>query len=64
MGFDPDLATGQPGSFGLRGLRERAAHLGGELEVRSAPGKGTTVILDMAGVKMIMERQHDPRADR
>ena len=50
-GFDPDLVTGQQGSFGLRGLRERAAHLGGELTVRSAPGRGTTVILDMAGVQ-------------
>ncbi|TFG72867.1 MAG: sensor histidine kinase, partial [Anaerolineales bacterium] len=49
IGFDPDLAAGQPGSFGLRGLKERAVHLGGELEVRSAPGRGTTVILDMAG---------------
>jgi signal transduction histidine kinase len=56
-GFDPDLATAQPGSFGLRGLKERAAHLGGELEVRSAPGKGTTVTLEM-------EMPYDPRAYR
>ena len=41
-GFDPDQVTGRLGSFGLRGLKERAAHLAAELEVRSAPGRGTT----------------------
>jgi NarL family two-component system sensor histidine kinase YdfH len=56
-GFDPDQVAEQPGSFGLRGLKERAAHLGGELEVRSAPGRGTTVTLEM-------EIPNDPRADR
>ena len=56
-GFDPDQVAEQPGSFGLRGLKERAAHLGGELEVRSAPGRGTTVTLEM-------EIPNDPCADR
>lgn len=46
-GFDPEQAAGQPGRYGLRGMRERAAHLGGGLEVRSAPGRGTTVTLEM-----------------
>jgi len=32
-----------PGSFGFAGMRERAAMLGGELEVESTPGRGTTV---------------------
>ena len=40
-GFDPD----DPGAgFGLLGMRERVALVGGELEVRAAPGKGTSVI--------------------
>jgi NarL family two-component system sensor histidine kinase YdfH len=56
-GFDPDEVAGQPGSFGLRGLKERADHIGGELQVRSAPGRGTTVTLEM-------EMPYDPRADR
>ncbi len=34
----------EPGhGVGLRGLRERAAHKGGELEVVSGPGKGTLI---------------------
>jgi len=61
-GFDLDQVAGRPGSFGLRGLKERAAHLGGELEVRSAPGRGTTVTLEMEAWRATMP--YDPRADR
>jgi NarL family two-component system sensor histidine kinase YdfH len=46
-GFEPDRAAGRPGSYGLRGMRERARAIGGELEVRSAPGKGTTIGLEL-----------------
>jgi two-component system, NarL family, sensor histidine kinase UhpB len=42
-GFDPsDVAVG---SLGLKGMAERARLVGGELDVRSAPGGGTTVTL-------------------
>lgn len=34
-----------PGHFGLTGMRERAAALGGRLEISSEPGAGTTVRL-------------------
>jgi signal transduction histidine kinase len=34
-----------PGHFGLTGMRERAAAIGGTLEVTSAPGEGTTIRL-------------------
>ena len=49
-GFDADSRKPQPrGSrFGLLGMRERAAGLGGALEIRSAPGKGTTIRLSVA----------------
>jgi NarL family two-component system sensor histidine kinase YdfH len=42
VGFDAEHA---PGGFGLAGLRERAARLGGTLRVDSRPGAGTTVEL-------------------
>jgi signal transduction histidine kinase len=40
-GFDP--ATTPPGS-GLTNMADRLAALGGSIEVRSAPGRGTTVV--------------------
>jgi signal transduction histidine kinase len=39
-GFDPARASG---GFGLTTMRERTRALGGELHVRSAPGRGTEV---------------------
>ncbi|GAA5110322.1 sensor histidine kinase [Pseudonocardia adelaidensis] len=39
---------GQPG-FGLVGLRERAALLGGRLRVESAPGAGCTLTMEVPG---------------
>ncbi|MGA3334697.1 MAG: two-component regulator propeller domain-containing protein [Terracidiphilus sp.] len=38
-------AESSPGHFGLTGMRERAAAIGGALEVNSAAGAGTTVRL-------------------
>jgi signal transduction histidine kinase len=46
-GFSTEAALTKPMSFGLGGMRERAALLGGTLEVRSAPGHGATVTLDL-----------------
>lgn len=42
-GFDPDVGFGKSGSWGLRGLRERAMTVGGRLSIESKPGKGTRV---------------------
>jgi signal transduction histidine kinase len=42
-GFDPDLAAAQPKSFGLKGMRERVALMGGSLEIRSSPGHGAKI---------------------
>jgi signal transduction histidine kinase len=39
-GFDPNAQTS---GFGLIGMRERAELAGGSLELRSAPGEGTTI---------------------
>ncbi len=51
-GFDPAVlaaaeATGEPGGFGLFSIRERLRHLGGRMDVRSAPGSGCTVTLQL-----------------
>jgi len=46
-GFSAEAAGKKPASFGVAGMRERAALLGGTLELRSAPGKGTTVVLEL-----------------
>jgi signal transduction histidine kinase len=40
---------GQPDGFGLVGLRERAARLGGQLRVESAPGEGCTLTMEVPG---------------
>lgn len=39
------FAAGRPGGYGLMGMRERAAGIGGRLEVVSTEGRGTTVFL-------------------
>jgi two-component system sensor histidine kinase UhpB len=44
VGFEPARANG---GLGLRGMAERARLVGGELEVRSVPGGGTTVRLEI-----------------
>jgi signal transduction histidine kinase len=38
---------GQPQGYGLLGLRERAAHLGGQLQFESTPGQGTTLTVEV-----------------
>jgi two-component system, NarL family, sensor kinase len=47
-GFEPDREpAGDDGHFGLRLLSELARDAGGSLEVDSAPGRGTTVRLEL-----------------
>jgi signal transduction histidine kinase len=45
-GFDVAAAPGQgDGHFGLQGMHERVKRLGGILEVKSAPGHGTAIMV-------------------
>ncbi|MCS7314680.1 MAG: GAF domain-containing sensor histidine kinase [Bryobacterales bacterium] len=47
VGFrTPEALAGSRG-FGLRGIKDRVELLGGRLELRSAPGRGTTVIIEL-----------------
>jgi signal transduction histidine kinase len=43
VGFDLDEAAAKRESFGLAGMRERVALLGGEIDIQTSPGKGTKV---------------------
>jgi signal transduction histidine kinase len=45
-GFDPELITG---GYGLRGMRDRVAQVGGTIHVTSAPGTGTQVCAEVPG---------------
>ncbi len=43
VGFDVTSVDASSGHFGLRNMETRARSAGGQLEIESAPGKGTTV---------------------
>ncbi|MCU0493492.1 MAG: sensor histidine kinase [Chloroflexaceae bacterium] len=50
VGFDPNQphrSNGQNGGYGLTSMRERVGQLGGTLSVESAPGEGTTVVVEV-----------------
>jgi signal transduction histidine kinase len=49
VGFEPDRPELRSRHLGLTSMEERAAELGGRLEIRSAPGAGTTVRLEVPG---------------
>jgi signal transduction histidine kinase len=51
QGFDPRSAHGPPtagaGGFGLTAMRERVEQLGGTFSIESAPGEGTTLVVEI-----------------
>jgi signal transduction histidine kinase len=57
VGFDPDDPAGRSRSLGLTSMEERAAALGGRLDIASRPGAGTTITLEVPC-------DGDPRPDR
>jgi signal transduction histidine kinase len=49
LGFEPLQPELRSRHLGLTSMEERARELGGRLEIRSAPGTGTTVRLELGG---------------
>jgi signal transduction histidine kinase len=47
-GFEPERSV-RPGAYGMVSMRERAQALGGRLRVESAPGRGTTISVELPG---------------
>jgi signal transduction histidine kinase len=47
IGFDPHRLPRSHESFGLGIMSQRAAEVGGRVEVKSAPGSGTEVIIEV-----------------
>jgi signal transduction histidine kinase len=54
-GFDPEEALARSRRLGLTSMRERAEALGGSFDIRSEPGAGTTIAVEVP---------HDPRPRR
>ena len=48
VGFDPGSVEMRSRHLGLTSMEERAGELGAKLEIRSAPGEGTTVRLELS----------------
>lgn len=46
-GFDVELTAAREGHFGLQTMKERAESVGGSLEVRTAPSRGTQVLVTL-----------------
>jgi signal transduction histidine kinase len=52
-GFDPAYELGRVrnrdsgGGFGLKGMRERVEVVGGALSIESAPGEGSTLVVEL-----------------
>jgi len=57
-GFSPRKA--QQRGFGLTGMRERAAALGGSMKIRSGPEKGTRIRITFP---LPPDRKHNPASD-
>jgi signal transduction histidine kinase len=54
VGFD--TKTVRENHFGLEGIRQRARLLGGKCSIKSKPGEGTTIIVDLP----VVERESEP----
>jgi CheY-like chemotaxis protein len=58
-GFDPDSVRTERSGLGLFGIQQRLTYFNGRMEVESAPGKGTRIIL-LAPPEKISEERTSP----
>ncbi|MBS7456870.1 sensor histidine kinase [Coralloluteibacterium stylophorae] len=58
----PVREPGRPGHWGLDGMRERAARIGGQLRLDSQPGAGTTVAVRLPAAAAYRPRRRGLRA--
>jgi signal transduction histidine kinase len=61
IGFDTG-APGPEGHFGMAMLRERAKVGGGTIEIQSAPGQGTTIMVRFPTA--LLQRDHEPGTEQ
>jgi len=54
IGFTPEVIK-MSGGLGIFGMQERAQRIGAQLEILSAPGKGTRVVVCIGAKKMPVE---------
>jgi two-component system sensor histidine kinase DegS len=47
VGFEVEDAIAKRNSFGLTGIRERVALLGGKFDIKSRPGQGTKIRIEL-----------------
>ena len=59
VGFDPADTDRTGEGFGLMGMQERAALIGASLEIESAGGQGTTILVRMATPSLHMQPHVD-----
>jgi ligand-binding sensor domain-containing protein/signal transduction histidine kinase len=55
IGFQTENGHSRTGHYGLIGMKERAAQIGADLELDSAPGRGTTVTIIALGRSAVLE---------
>ena len=64
IGIDPAVTDhGKNGHFGLQGMRERAARIGGKLTVLSSAASGTNVTLIVPGGITFLHGSHSPKIE-
>ncbi len=64
-GFDPGLLNKRGAdevTFGLFSIQQRLAHIGGEMEILTAPGRGTSISVIIPDVKPIPLEEEKDRA--